>query len=202
MKQIFALGVLFCCCGMLCASPYGKALQKARQVAGQAERRSAAQVAPPAPRQQAAANHEFKQLSVQIGEVARRNRGVLPGPSGIAGLKKLCGPGKVSPAILKINDMGRLTEKNSPWAYVGGELGALKRLPKDGGFPVLFSKAAPGQKEIIVLMADGSVKKLNAHKFRSAASVVKALRSASPRAKHPAWKKLSTAAGQIDRASR
>ena len=166
MKKLFTLWTILFCCAMVCGSPYGKALQKARQVSGQAERRNARAVAP-APRRQAAEGAEFKQLYAQIGEVARLNRGVLPGPAGIAGLKKLCGPGRVSPALLKINDFKKLSEKNCPWAYVGGALGQLKRLPAGGNFPVLFSKAAPGKKEIRVLFADGSVKKFDARQFRS-----------------------------------
>ena len=201
MKRIFTLWALLCCCGMVCASPYGKALQKARQVTGKVEKRSAQAVAP-APRRAPAQGGEFKQLYAQIGEVARVNRGVLPGPAGIAGLKKLCGPGRVAPSLLKINDFKKMTEKNCPWAYIGGELGQLKALPENGKFPILFSKSAPGVKEIKVIFADGSVKNLNAARFRTAASVVGFLRKSSPHAKHPAWNKLAKAAGQIDRASR
>ena len=198
MKKLFTLGTSLFCGAMVWGSPYGKALQKARQVAGQAERRNA-QATAPAPRRQTAEGAEFKQLYIQIGEVARLNRGVLPGPAGIAGLKKLCGPGRVSPALLKINDFKRLTERNCPWAYVGGALGQLKRLPAGGNFPVLFSKVAPGKKEIRVLFADGSITKLYAGPFRNSCDVIDALRKSSRHAKNPAWIRLRVAAKHIDK---
>ena len=201
MKRVVTLWAVLCCCGMVCASPYGKALQKARQVAGQAEKRHA-QAAAPAPRQEKAEEGEFKHLYVQIGEVARVSKGVLPGPAGAAGLKKLCGPGRVPPTLLKISDVKNLTEKNCPWTYVGGAAGVLKRLPKGGNFPLLFTKPAPGVREIKVLFADGTEKKLNGAQFKNSVSVVEFLRKSSPNAKHSLWNKLSKAAGQIDRASR
>ena len=203
MKRIFTLFALICCGTMVYGSPYGKALQKARQVAGKVERRSAQTEPGPQVRRNADdAVSEFKHLYVQLGMAARSSRGVLPGPAGVAGLKKLCGPGKVAPSLLKINDFGKLTEKNCPWAYVGGELGSFNALPKGGKFPILFSKAAPGVREIRVLFADGSVTKLDARHFRNSRSVVDFLRKSSPRAKHPAWNKIVKGAALIDRASR
>ena len=201
MKRIFTLWAVLCCCGMVCASPYGKALQKARQVAGQAEKRHA-QPPAPAPRRAPAEEGEFKQLYVQIGEVARLNRGVLPGPAGVAGLKKLCGPGRVAPSLIKINDIAKLTEKNCAWSYVGGELGQLKRLPAGGNFPVLFTKPAPGVREIKVLFANGTVQKLAAPSFPSSKSVIAHLQRSSAAPKHAVWGKLTKAAGHIDHASR
>ena len=182
MKKVFAFLMVVCCTAAVYGSPYGRALKQARKVAGYQS------------------GNEFRQIWMQMGEVIRQNKGCLPGPAGVAGLRKLCGPGKVSPALLKINDFGRLTEKNCNWAYVGGVLGDLRALPRDGGFPVLFSKVAPGVREIKVLLADGSVKTLDAKTVRKASSVVNALRRSSRHAKHPAWKKLAAAAGQIDRA--
>ena len=219
MKKFLILWAALIGCGILCGSPYGKALQKARQVRGDAEKRTAEALAgmdhgvSPAEinRQKAlskplakpaAGGDEFKQLWLQAGKAAHANKGVLPGPAGIEGLKKMCGPGGVAPEVLKIKDFGRMTEKNCPWAYVGGELGRLKALPKGVRFPVLFSKPAPGAKVIVVLFSDGSVSKYDARNLRSCAAVVKFLRNSSGRAKHPAWNKLNFAAGQIDRAQR
>lgn len=212
MKRFLTIWAALICCGVLCASPYGKALQKARQVRGDAEKRHAEALAPakPAPRPAKVApkapapgsSDEFKQIWQQTGKVALANKGVLPGPAGIDGLRKMCGPGGVAPQLLKINDFGRMTEKNCPWAYVGGELGQLKALPKGVRFPVLFSKPAPGVKEIRVLFSDGSAGRYDARNFRNCAAVVKFLRDSSGRAKHPAWNKLNFAAGQIDRAQR
>ena len=215
MKKMLTLWAAFICCGMLCASPYGKALQKARQVQGNVEKRTAqalapenvpvrpAKLPPRAPAPKAPGNSdEFKEIWFQAGKVIHANKGVLPGPAGIGGLKKMCGPGGVAPQLLKINDFGKMTEKNCPWAYVGGELGQLKALPKGVRFPVLFTKPAPGVKQICVLFADGSVRRYDARNLRNCAAVVKFLRNSSGRGKHPAWNKLNFAAGQIDRAQR
>lgn len=210
MKSILTIWAALICCGILCGSPYGKALQKARQVRSDAEKRNAAALAPakPAPRPAApkapapGGSDEFKQVWQQVGKVAQANKGVLPGPAGIDGLRKMCGPGGVAPQLLKINDFGKMTEKNCPWAYVGGELGQLKALPAGVRFPVLFTKPAPGVKQICVLFADGSVRRYDARNLRNCAAVVKFLRNSSGRGKHPAWNKLNFAAGQIDRAQR
>lgn len=183
MKYAMILTAVFCC-ALLSASPYGRALKQARRVAAPG------------------GTDEFRQIWIQLEDVIRQNRGHLPGPAGAAGLRKLCGPGKVSPALLKINDFKRLTEKNCAWAYVGGELGVLRGLPRDGGFPVLFTKPAPGVRQISVLLADGRAKRLDARTLKSASSVVKALKRESRHPNHPAWKKLIFAAGQIDRSTR
>ena len=182
MKRVWTFLLAVCCTAAVYGSPYGKALQQARKVAGHQS------------------GNEFRQIWMQMGEVIRQNKGCLPGPAGVEGLRNLCGPGMVSPALLKINDFSKLTEKNCTWAYVGGVLGDLRTLPRDGGFPILFSKAVPGVSEIKVLLSDGTVKTLDAKKTRKAVSVVNTLRRSSRHAKHPAWKKLAAAAGQIDRA--
>ena len=184
MKRVWTFLLAVCCTAAVYGSPYGKALQQARKVAGHQS------------------GNEFRQIWMQMGEVIRQNKGALPGPAGVEGLRKLCGPGMVSPALLKINDFGKLTEKNCPWAYVGGELGQLKALPKGVRFPVLFTKPAPGVKQICVLFSDGSVSRYDARNLRSCTAIVKFLRNSSGRGKHPAWNKLNFAAGQIDRAQR
>lgn len=205
-KTVFVSTLL--CCGILCASPYGRALQKARDVANRphpAEKHLQAPKPhrPPAarpPQQHQAV--EFNKIWAQMDKVIKRNKGVLPGPAGVAGLRKLCGPGQVSPALLKINDFGKLTERNCAWAYVGGSLDLLRKLPRSGDFPVLFTKPRPGVQQIRILMADGTVKILDARRISGCSGVVNALRRSSPHGKHPAWKHLSIAASQIDKASR
>ena len=199
MMKHFSIAAALVCCGLLCASPYGRALQQARKVA---HRPHPAEKEMRAPARKKAPVDEFGTLWHQMGGVIKQNKGYLPGPAGVAGLRKICGPGKISPAILKINDFGKLTERNCSWAYVGGALGVLRKLPRSGEFPILFSKPRPGVHQIKVLMADGKVKLVDARRISSCSGVVNALRRSSVNAKHPIWKKLSIAAGQIDRARR
>ena len=199
MMRKFAVIMSVLCCGILCASPYGRALQQARKVAN---RPHPAEKEMRAPARKKAPVDEFATLWHQMGGVIKQNKGYLPGPAGVAGLRTICGPGKISPAILKINDFGKLTERNCSWAYVGGSLGVLQKLPGSGEFPILFAKPRPGVHQIKVLMADGKVKLVDARRISSCSGVVNALRRSSVNAKHPIWKKLSIAASQIDKASR
>ena len=199
MMKHFSIAAALVCCGILCATPYGRALQQARKVAN---RPHPAEQVMRAPERKQAPAEDFGKLWLQMGGVIKQNRGFLPGPAGVAGLRKICGPGKISPALLKINDFGKLTERNCSWAYVGGSLGVLQKLPGSGEFPILFAKPRPGVHQIKVLMADGKVKLVDARRISSCSGVVNALRRSSVNAKHPIWKKLSTAASQIDKASR
>ena len=199
MLKHFTAAAALLCCGVLCATPYGRALQQARKVAN---RPHPAEKVMRAPEKRQAPADDFNKLWHQMGGVIRQNRGFLPGPAGVAGLRKICGPGKISPAILKINDFGKLTERNCSWAYVGGALGVLQKLPRSGEFPILFAKPRPGVHQIKVLMADGTVKLIDARRISSSSGVINTLRRSSVNSKHPVWKKLSIAASQIDKASR
>ena len=201
MRRVFTVVFAMFCCGILCASPYGRALKQARKVADQKHRYD--EPRRPQPRKPAPAPaDEFSRIWGQMNSVIRQNKGYLPGPAGVAGLRKICGPGRVSPALLKINDFGKLTERNCAWAYVGGAVGVLRSLPKGGNFPILFAKPAPGVRQIKVLLADGQVRMVDARQVRNCTDVVSVLRRESRHGKHPAWKNLSIAAGQIDRARR
>lgn len=198
MMKCMSIAAAFLFCALLCASPYGRALKQARKVSDQRNRYNEPQRRrPPAP-----PRDEFKEIWVQMGNVIKRNKGYLPGPAGAAGLRKLCGPGGVSPALFKFNDYRKLTERNCSWAYVGGTLGVLRSLRQPGEFPILFSKPRRGVHQIKVLMADGRVKILDSRRIVNCQGVINALRRSSRSAKHPVWNKLSTAAGQIDRASK
>ena len=199
MRKVFTVVFAVLCCGILCANPYGRALKQARKVADQKHRYDDPRR--PQPRKPAPVD-EFSRIWGQMNSVIRQHKGYLPGPAGVAGLRKICGPGRVSPALLKINDFGKLTERNCAWAYVGGAVGVLRSLPKGGNFPILFAKPAPGVRQIKVLLADGQVRMVDARQVRNCTDVVSVLRRESRHGKHPAWKNLSIAAGQIDRARR
>jgi hypothetical protein len=183
MRNLLIFTALLCAAVLCGASPYGRALQQARKVAGQG-----------------GGGDAFRQIWMQMDQVIRQNRGALPAPAGIDGLRKLCGPGKVDPALLKLKDPGKLSEKNCSWAYVGSELGVLRVLPRDGGFPVLFTKPAPGVRQISVLFADGRSRVLDARTLKNCSSVINYLKRSSRAAASPVWKKLSVAAARIDRA--
>ena len=199
MRKVFTVVFAVLCCGILCANPYGRALKQARKVADQKHRYDDPRR--PQPRKPAPVD-EFSRIWGQMNSVIRQHKGYLPGPAGVAGLRKICGPGRVSPALLKINDFGKLTERNCAWAYVGGAVGVLRSLPKGGNFPILFAKPAPGVRQIKVLLADGQVRMVDARQVRNCTDVVSVLRRESRHGKHPAWKNLSITAGQIDRARR
>ena len=169
---------------VLCATPYGRALKQARKVAGQG------------------GGDAFRQVWIQMDEVLKQNRGALPGPAGIAGLRKICAPGLVDPGLLKVKGLEKLSEKSCSWAYVGSELGVLRGLPRDGGFPVLFTKPAPGLRQITVLFADGKSKTIDARTLKNCSSVINFLKRNSRHAANPVWKKLESAAGLIDRAQK
>ena len=221
MMKKLAFTAALVCCGILCASPYGRALQKARETANRPHP-AAKHLQPPKPgpkpgprpvprplpppppvKHHQFTASEFNKIWFQMGSVISANRGALPGPAGAAGLRKICGPGQVSPELLKINDFAKLTERNCDWAYVGGAVGVLRSLPKGGDFPVLFSKPySPRHNKIRILTADGKMREMEVYHARSCAEVITALRKSSRHAKHPVWNKLSIAASQIDRASR
>ena len=184
MKKQFLIFSLFCC-ALLCASPYGRALKQAKKVAGHGQHGRQTDVS--------------GQIFSQLDGVIKKNRGVLPGPSGVAGLKKISGPGKISPDLLKKNSFAGLSESNCAWAYTGSELGKLSALPRGGMFPVIFTKPAPGIQEIKIRFADGSTGKLDARRVRSSSDVVKMLQQSSPRGKHKVWQQLFRAAAHIDR---
>lgn len=134
MKKLFTLGTILFCGAMVWGSPYGKALQKARQVAGRAERRNA-QATAPAPRRQTAEGAEFKQLYIQIGEVARLNRGVLPGPAGIAGLKKTLRSRQSFPRIAQDQRFQETYRKELPLGLCGRSPGTVEAFACRWKFP-------------------------------------------------------------------
>ena len=133
-------------------------------------------------------------------EYLRNHHGVLPAPSGVRGLRVLCGPGGVSPENLRLQTYWAKSEKRCSVAYVGCELGFLRDLPRDCGFPVLFTKPVPGGLTVEVLLADGNVRLLDARHLRSSRDVVNQLqRESGLQGAHPAWRKLLRAADLIDR---
>lgn len=221
MMREIAVVLTLLCCGLLCASPYGRALKQARQAANRPhpaekelnmpekrapEKRTPAKRAPekraPEHRPAPAVQDDFGRIWHQMGGVIKLHKGCLPGPAGVEGLRKICGPGRIAPELLKVNDFKKLTEKNCAWAYVGGALGVLQSLPQGGEFPILFTKPRLGVMQIKVLTANGTVKTIDGRRVTSSAGVINVLRRSSRNAQSPVWKKLSIAAGQIDRANR
>ena len=166
----------------LCAGPYDRALQKARHVAGPG------------------GDQAMRQAWIQMDGVMHAHRGALPGPGGVAGLKVLCGPGRVDPALLRLRDLPRMDERHCPVAYVGNELGALRMLPKTvgPGCPVLFTKPAPGVTTVEVLLANGHVKRIDARYTRNCVGVIRYLKRESREPGHPVWARLEQAAARID----
>lgn len=199
MKQIYVIVAMFCGV-LLCASPYGKALKQAKHVAGYGQQKHrAAEVRKNAPVHRPKV-HGFEEVCRQMNGVIKFHRGVLPGPAGAAGVKKLVGPGKIAPELLKRNGAAGLSESNCALAYTGCELGKLDLLPGGGMFPVIFTKPAHGVREVKVLCADGSVCKFDARIFRSSSDVIRYLQKSSRHGRHKVWTKLLRAAAHIDRA--
>ena len=200
--KAFTVATVLIFCGILCASPYGRALQQARKVANRPHPAEKELQRSERAEKRNAPGDDFAKLWHQMGSVIKENKGQLPGPAGVAGLRKICGPGKVAPELLKINDFAKLSERNCAWAYMGGNLGIIRNLPQGGEFPILFTKPRPGVTQIKVLMANGQVRILDGRTISNCTGVVNALRRSARSGKHPAWKNLSTAAGLIDRASK
>ena len=113
MKSAFTVAMLVMFCGILCASPYGRALQQAKKVAN---RPHPAEKELRGAEKRNAPGDDFAKIWHQMGAVIKQNKGYLPGPAGVAGLRKVCGPGRVSAELLKINDFGRLSERNCAWS--------------------------------------------------------------------------------------
>ena len=133
-------------------------------------------------------------------DYVRSHRGVLPAPSGVRGLRILCGPRGISPENLRLPAYWERGERHCPVAYVGCELGFLRDLPRDCAFPVLFTKPVPGGMTVEVLLADGRVRLLDARHLRSCRDVINQLqRESGMQGAHPVWRKLLPAADFIDR---
>jgi len=166
----------------LCAGPYDRALQRARHVAGPG------------------GDQAMRQAWIQMDGVMHAHRGALPGPGGVEGLKILCAPGRVDPALLRLRDLPRMDERHCPVAYVGNELGALRMLPRSVGphCPVLFTKPGPGVTEIVVLLAGGHVRRIDARYIRNCSSVIHYLKRDCREPGHPVWARLERAAALID----
>ena len=181
MKKTVSLAVLAGAL-TLCAGPYDRAIQRTRQVAGPG------------------GDQAMRQAWIQMDGVMRAHRGGLPGPSGVEGLKALCGPGRVDPALLRLRDLHRMDERRCPVAYVGNELGPLRMLPRSvgPGCPVLFTKPGPGIPVIEVLLAGGHVRRIDAKYIRNCSSVIHFLKRESREPGHPVWARLEQAAARID----
>lgn len=166
----------------LCAGPYDRALQRARQVAGPG------------------GDQAMRQAWIQMDGVMQARKGTLPGPCGVEGLKILCAPGRVDPALLRLRDLHRMDERHCPVAYVGNELGHLRMLPRSvgPGCPILFTKPGPGVAVIEVLLAGGHVRRIDAKYIRNCSSVIHYLKRESKEPVHPVWARLERAAALID----
>ena len=166
----------------LCAGPYDRALQRARQAAGPG------------------GDQAMRQAWIQMDGVMQAHRGALPGPCGVEGLKILCAPGRVDPALLRLRDLPRMDERHCPVAYVGNELGSLRMLPRSVGpdCPILFTKPGPGVHVIEVLLAGGRVRRIDAKYIRNCSSVIHYLKRESRESGHSVWARLERAAALID----
>jgi hypothetical protein len=176
-------------------SVYGRALQKARNVAGQAERSRAAlpdDGKPAAPKPAAPdALARAKQLSAAVAKLK-----TYP-PTGAKGVNELLTKKLVDPASLGL-EAGKtnVTEKELSLAWFGTEANSARG---KGVFPLFVSKPARGA--VVVGFTDGSVKRLD-NRPRSVTGVISVLRTGASNGKDPLWESYRKAARAIDRAEK
>lgn len=180
------------------ASVYGKALQRAKNVASHAEQsralppeKPAARPVPPPPAP--AVNRQ--ELAGEFSRAVFKARLKRYPVSGAAGVAKLIESKIVPPRILGKNLRLPLTEKGLPVAWFGSE---ANRAGKEV-FPLFVTKPAFGP--VIVGFTDGRVIQLR-QSPRSVTGVINILRSTAPNKRHTLWNNYLRTAGTIDRNSK
>ncbi|MBQ9502075.1 MAG: hypothetical protein IJU70_07970 [Lentisphaeria bacterium] len=176
-------------------SVYGRALQKARNVAGQAEKSRAAlpdDDRPASPKPAAPdALDRAKQFSAAVAKLE-----TYP-PTGAKGVNELLAKKLADPASLGLA-AGRtnITEKELSIAWFGTEANSARG---KGVFPLFISKPAKGA--VVVGFTDGSVKRLD-NRPRGVTGVISILRAQSSDGRDPLWESYRKAARAIDRAAK
>ena len=198
-KFILPFAALFLMPVLLTAAPagiYGKALQKARNVAGQAERsraiapeKSAVKPAVPQAPDRLAAAKDFSR------ELAKAKLKSYPA-SGAAGINELLKKKIVSSRFFGTDVKVPVTEKKLPVAWFGTEANLARA---QGVFPLFVTKPASGP--VIAGFTDGSVIQLK-QRPRTVTGVINILRSTAKNKKSTFWIKYRNAAGKIDKASK
>lgn len=176
-------------------SIYGKALQKARNVAGQAEKSRAALPGDDKPAAPKPAAPEVLARAQQFSAAVAKLE-TYP-PTGAKGVNELLAKKLVDPASLGL-EAGKtgVTEKELSLAWFGTEANSAR---SKGAFPLFISKPARGT--VIVGFTDGSVKRLD-NRPRGVTGVISILRSQAADAKDPLWESYRKAARAIDRAGK
>ena len=178
-------------------SVYGKALQKARNVAGQAEKSRSAlpgdRKAAPAPK---AASDALTRAQKFSAAVAAAKLETYP-PTGARGVNLLLEKKLVDPAVLGLAP-GRtnVTEKELSLAWFGTEANSARG---KGVFPLFISKPAKGA--VVVGFTDGSVRRLD-NRPRGVTGVISILRAKASNGRDPLWESYRKAARAIDGAAR
>lgn len=197
-KCLFPVAALFLLPLLLTAAPasiYGKALQKARNVTGQAEqsRRLPPKPAPkPAPRTSFDRFTASKEFSRAIFKAKLKRYPV----SGVAGINDLLKRKIALRGYFDLRHEQPVSEKNLSVAWFGAE---ANRVRGKGVFPLFITKPSFGP--VIVGFTDGSVIQLK-ERPRTVTGVIHILRSTAKNKKSSLWTIYQTAAGKIDRASK
>ena len=202
-KWFFPVAALFLMPALLKAAPasvYGKALQRARGVAGQAERSREALPPPPAPKP--APKSAPKPAPDRMGLSRDFSGAVFKAKlkrypvSGVAGVNELLRKKIILPHHLGIAPGQPVSEKTLPFAWFGAE---ANRVRGKGVFPLFITKPAFGP--VTVGFTDGRVIQLK-ERPRTVTGVIHILRSTAKNKKSSLWTIYQTAAGKIDRASK
>lgn len=177
-------------------SVYGKALQKARNVAGEAEKSRAVLPDDGKAASKAAAPDAFARAKKFSDAVAAAKLETYP-PTGARGVRVLLEKKLVDPAVLGLAP-GRtnVAEKDLSLAWFGTEANSARG---KGVFPLFISKPAKGA--VIVGFTDGSVKRLD-NRPRGVTGVISILRAKASNGRDPLWESYGKAARAIDRAAR
>ena len=202
-KWLFPVAALFLMPAFLDAAPasvYGKALQRARGVAGQAEK---SRTLPPEPaRKPVPPPAAPKPAPDRMGLSRDFSSAVFKAKlkrypvSGVAGVNELLNKKIILPHHLGIAPGQSVSEKTLPFAWFGAE---ANRVRGKGVFPLFITKPAFGP--VTVGFTDGKVIQLKERPL-TVTGVIHILRSTAKNKKSSLWTIYQTAAGKIDRASK